>query len=511
MSILFFKLVGMSVTAGWLILAVVIARHILGKAPKGVTYILWMLVAVRLLCPFSPESDLSLVPSELHEVSTRQVKNSFLESLGISQGLLTGIWIIGVLLLLGYSLVSFIRLYSKLSTAVRLKDDVWQSEYVKTPFILGICSPKIYVPYRISEQQLAMVVAHERSHVRQKDHIIKLAAFILLAVYWFQPMVWVAYILLCRDIEIACDERVVKNMVPRERKVYSEALLSFSVSRHSIAACPVFFGEVGVKMRIKKILSYQKSPAFVRMGAAAACALLGVCFLTNPKQPDAVSALSDQVKPESLAPGSAGKVQQAMASEMTSSQESNASDEKEETEVLLRADRTVDISVQKVEPDSTCIVASITDSKVPEGNKEQQEISNSSKDDVDQTNISKDDAGDVGNYEEEEKPAEAESSKDQIGQVGNGSSGNEAESDKTEDEDDKAETDGTEDEVDETESDGTEDADGADSETTEQDGSESIVDPEKEESSKDDTGQEDTSQDESLPGETSEDKTIERQ
>ena len=259
-------------------------------------------------------------------------------------------------------------------------------------------------------------------------------------------------------------------------------MLSFSVSRHSIAACPVFFGEVGVKMRIKKILSYQKSPAFVRMGAAAACALLGVCFLTNPKQPDAVSALSDQVKPESLAPGSAGKVQQAMASEMTSSQESNASDEKEEAEVLLRADRTVDISVQKVEPDSTCIVASITDSKVPEGNKEQQEISNSSKDDVDQTNISKDDAGDVGNYEEEEKPAEAESSKDQIGQVGNGSSGNEAESDKTEDEDDKAETDGTEDEVDETESDGTEEADGADSETTEQDGTESIVDPEKEES-----------------------------
>ncbi|MGN0170811.1 MAG: M56 family metallopeptidase [Lachnospiraceae bacterium] len=458
MSVLFFKLVGMSITAGWLILAVMIARHILKKAPKGVNYILWMLVAVRLLCPFLPKSDLSLVPGGLHRVSTRQVENLILEKQGVGQELFTGIWIVGMLLLLGYSLISFIRLKLKLRTAVRLKEDVWQSEYVKTPFILGICSPKIYVPYHISEQQLTMVVAHERSHAKQKDHVIKLAAFILLAVYWFSPMVWAAYILLCRDIEIACDERVVKDMMPRERKMYSEALLSFSVSRHAIAACPVFFGEVGVKMRIKKILSYKKSSAFVRMEAAAACALLGICFLTNPKEPEAVTALSDQSQPDVLsaqadkatpqaAAGAEERVLVATGLEATSSQESNASDVKVETKKADNKEARETITSPTDEAlQSDILRDDVNPSEVETGS--DKNPAGSGKDETDpgkdasdsnkaEADPDKDEAGNADASLEEVEQIEPESSKDEISQVGSGST----QTDKPEMEEENAEDD----------------------------------------------------------------------
>jgi len=283
MNKLFLELLNMSLTAGILIVVVAVARHLLQKAPKNVYYVLWAMVAVRLVCPVALESSFSLVPSQIGKVSTRQVGNAFLSKAGLTTEPFVVIWIAGVLIMLGYSTVRYIRLYTRMCTAIRLRDDVWQSEYVITPFVFGFRNPKIYVPYGICEEQLQMVVAHEHAHLRHQDHIIKLIAFVILAVYWFNPLVWLAFVLLCRDIEVACDERVVKHMSRKQRKIYSEALLSLSVSGKSIAACPVCFGEVGVKMRIKKILSYQKSSLFTRANAAIACFLVAICFLSNPE------------------------------------------------------------------------------------------------------------------------------------------------------------------------------------------------------------------------------------
>lgn len=315
MNKLFLELVNMSLTAGWLIIAVAMARHMLKKAPKNVYYVLWAMVAVRLVCPFSIESSLSLIPNQTDLVSTRQVQNSFLGENGITTEHFTVVWLAGALIFLGYSGICYIRLYSKMCTAIRLRDDIWQSEFVLSPFVVGIVNPKIYVPYDISDEELQMVVAHERAHLKQRDHIIKLFAYVILAIYWFNPLVWVAYILLCRDIEIACDERVVKDMSLQQRKMYSEALLSLSVSNYSIAACPIFFGEVGVKMRIKRILGYRKSSLGVRVQAVAACILLGVCFLSNPEKASGEPKKGADLAKKELTKGT------------NSSQESNVSDD----------------------------------------------------------------------------------------------------------------------------------------------------------------------------------------
>jgi len=315
MTNLFLKLVNMSIAAGILILAVAIARHILTKAPKNIIYILWGMVAIRLLCPVSIESSFSLIP---RVVSTRQVTASISETDSMLGDYFMVIWLCGALIMFGYSLISYVKMYSRLCTSIRLRDDIWQSEFIDTPFIFGVIKPKVYVPYGISESELQMVLAHEYSHLKQKDHLIKLFAFLILSVYWFNPLVWVAYILLCRDIEIACDERVVKNMLPKERKMYSEALLSLSTSNYTIAACPIFFGEVGVKMRIKKILTYKKSSPHIRVQAAAACVLLGVCFLSNPQQ--AHTKLTKVAKDTEPADN------KLVAKEAISPQESNASE-----------------------------------------------------------------------------------------------------------------------------------------------------------------------------------------
>lgn len=314
MTKLFLELLNMSLTAGILIVVVALARHLLQKAPKNVYYVLWAMVAVRLVCPIVIESSFSLVPSQIGKVSTRQVESSFFGRMGITANHFVVVWIAGVLIMLGYSLIRYIRLYTRMCTAIRLKDDIWQSEYVITPFVFGFCNPRIYVPYNIPEEQLQMVVLHEHAHLRQKDHVIKLIAFVILSVYWFNPLVWLAFILLCRDIEVACDERVVKHMSRRERKLYSEALLSLSVSGKTIAACPVCFGEVGVKMRIKRILSYKKSSLGTRAEAVIACFLVAVCFLSNPE----TAALKEKI----FVP----KQKKEVAKETLTKQESNASD-----------------------------------------------------------------------------------------------------------------------------------------------------------------------------------------
>ena len=310
MEAVFLKLVNLSIAAGWLVLAVVVLRWMFRKAPRWIFCILWALVALRLVCPISVESALSLIPSaqtlppEILHTATPQINSGISainsavnpvlsQSMAPAPGdsvnptqvwtfLLSCIWIVGMAAMALYALVSYGRIKRRVGTATLLRDNIRQSEYVDSPFVLGLFRPVIYLPYQVESGDLEYVIAHERAHIRRKDHWWKPLGFLLLCVYWFNPLLWIAYVLLCRDIEGACDEKVIREMGLEDRRGYSTALLNCSVRRRSIAACPLAFGEVGVKERVKSVMHY-KRPAFWLVAAAlAACAAAAVCFLTNP-------------------------------------------------------------------------------------------------------------------------------------------------------------------------------------------------------------------------------------
>ena len=313
MNELFLKIINMSISASWLILAVLILRLVLKKAPKWVNVLLWGIVAVRLICPLSFESALSLIPSsetipldiEMAAKPTidsgvpaiNSVVNPVLSSFAPPQHVLTSanplqiwipilniIWLIGVGSLLLYTAVSYWRLCRKVDTAVRYKDNIFQSENVSSPFVLGIIKPRIYLPFNMNGQDLEHVVAHEQAHICRKDHWWKPLGFFLLTIHWFNPLIWWAYVLLCRDIELACDEKVIKGLSNEQRADYTQALVACSVNRRMIAACPLAFGEVGVKERVKSVMNYKKPAFWVIIIAVIICVGVAVCFLTNPKQ-----------------------------------------------------------------------------------------------------------------------------------------------------------------------------------------------------------------------------------
>lgn len=312
MSDLFLKIVNMSISASWLVVAVLILRLVLKKAPKWVNVLLWGIVAVRLICPFSFESALSLIPSAetfpekiisgpSFDVQTgiTPIDNRINDYLGdryfegvtvpTNNGnnvmtILTIVWIIGILLLVAYTVISYWRLHREIDTAVRYKDSIFQSENVSSPFVLGIINPRIYLPFSMNEQDMEHVVAHEQAHIRRKDHWWKPLGFLLLTIHWFNPLMWLAYVLLCRDIELACDEKVIKGLSNEQRADYTQALVACSVNRRMIAACPLAFGEVGVKDRVKSVMNYKKPAFWVIILAVIACVIVAVCFLTNPKQ-----------------------------------------------------------------------------------------------------------------------------------------------------------------------------------------------------------------------------------
>ena len=312
MSDLFLKIVNMSISASWLVVAVLILRLILKKAPKWVNVLLWGIVAVRLICPFSFESALSLIPSAetfpekiisgpSFDVQTgiTPIDNRINDYLGdryfegvtvpTNNGnnvmtILTIVWIIGILLLVAYTVISYWRLNRKVDTAVHYKDSIFQSENVSSPFVLGIINPRIYLPFSMNEQDMEHVVAHEQAHIRRKDHWWKPLGFLLLTIHWFNPLMWLAYVLLCRDIELACDEKVIKRLSNEQRADYTQALVACSVNRRMIAACPLAFGEVGVKDRVKSVMNYKKPAFWVIIIAVIVCVGVAVCFLTNPKQ-----------------------------------------------------------------------------------------------------------------------------------------------------------------------------------------------------------------------------------
>ena len=314
MSDLFLKIVNMSISASWLVLAVLLLRIVFKKAPKWANVLLWGIVAVRLICPFSIESALSLIPSAETiplniELDTTPAINSgipvinavvnpaisqsntpangaSINPLQITVGIFENIWILGVAALLFYTAISYWRLRRKVSEATVLRDNIYQSENVASPFVLGMIKPRIYLPYGMNEQNLRHVVAHEQAHIRRRDHWWKPLGFLLLTIHWFNPLMWLAYILLCRDIELACDEKVIKELGSEQRADYTQALVACSVNRRMIAACPLAFGEVGVKERVKSVMNYKKPAFWIIVLSVIACVVVAVCFLTDPSTPE---------------------------------------------------------------------------------------------------------------------------------------------------------------------------------------------------------------------------------
>lgn len=342
----FLKLLNMSITASYLVLAICVLRLIWRKAPKWFFCFLWCLVGLRLVCPVSLQSPWSLIPDAepvavewLEEqdmvaegqVSEEDISNAVAVSQEVAAGellfpealhtspsdevvenpganssqntdkssvymLVTVLWLLGMVVLLSYTVVTYLRLKLRMQDAVHLQDNIYQSEKVESPFVLGIVAPHIYLPFKIDDESRSYVIAHEQAHIKRGDHFSKPIVFLLLTIYWFNPFIWLAYMLFCRDIELACDEHVMKDMDIARRKSYSTALLNLSISRRSIAACPLAFGEVGIATRIRNALNYTKPTKWI----VGICVVLGVivvvCFLTNPgtEEPEGTSQATNQ-------------------------------------------------------------------------------------------------------------------------------------------------------------------------------------------------------------------------
>lgn len=310
MSELFLKIINMSISAGWLMLAVLLLRQILKKAPKWVSVLLWGMVAIRLICPFSIESVLSLMPSaetvspeimmdRTPEISTGigsldTVVNPIITQafapapltsanpLQIWIPVCANLWILGIAVMLIYTAVSYLMLRRRVAAATCFQNNIYLSEHVDSPFVLGIFKPRIYLPVRMDGNCLEHVIAHEQAHIRRKDHWWKPLGFLLLALHWFNPLMWLGYILLCKDIELACDEKVIKEMDNESKADYTQALLQCSVDRRVIAACPLAFGEVGIKERVRSVMHYKKPAFWIIAVAMVACVTVAACLLTDP-------------------------------------------------------------------------------------------------------------------------------------------------------------------------------------------------------------------------------------
>lgn len=311
MTEVFLKIVNMSISASWIVLAVLLLRILLKKAPKWIMVLLWGVVAVRLICPFSIESVMSLIPSAetispeimreanpsidtgisiINNTINPIINNSFTPAPETGENplqtwipVLSVVWIIGIGILLVYTLVSYWRVRRRVCTAVLLRENVYQSESVVSPFVLGVIKPKIYIPFNMGKQDEELVIAHEQAHINRKDHWWKPLGFLILTLHWFNPFMWLGYVLLCRDIELACDEKVIKELNTEQKADYMQTLLTCSVNRRMIAVCPLAFGEVGIKDRVSSVLNYKKPALWIIVVAIIASAAVAVCFLTNPR------------------------------------------------------------------------------------------------------------------------------------------------------------------------------------------------------------------------------------
>ena len=311
MAAVFLKLLNLSISASWLVLAVLVLRLVSKRSPKWMNVLLWGIVALRLMLPFSIESALSLIPSAETvspavvqfdpaptitsgvNIIDNAVNPSLSEHFAAAPTMsvnplyvwtyLAGwVWLIGLGAMLLYALVSYLRLRRRVSVSLHIQDNIYLCDAISSPFILGVVKPRIYLPSGLDEVQQQNVLSHERAHLARRDHWWKPLGFALLAVYWFNPVLWLAYTLLCRDIEMACDERVIRTMDESAVKTYSTVLLACSMPRKAVITCPLAFGEVGVKERVKNALHYKKPAFWVVAASVAVCVVVAVCFLTNP-------------------------------------------------------------------------------------------------------------------------------------------------------------------------------------------------------------------------------------
>ena len=312
MAAVFLKLLNLSISASWLVLAVLVLRLVSKRSPKWMNVLLWGIVALRLVLPFSIESALSLIPSA-ETVSPAAVQfdpaptitsgvsvidnavnpslsehfsavpTASVNPLYVWTEIAGWVWLIGLGAMLLYALVSYLRLRRRVSVSLPIQDHIYLCDAISSPFILGVVKPHIYLPSGLDEVQRQNVLSHEQAHLARRDHWWKPLGFALLAVYWFNPVLWLAYALLCRDIELACDERVIRTMDESAVKTYSTVLLACSMLRKAAITCPLAFGEVGVKERVKNALHYKKPAFWVVAASVAVCVVVAVCFLTNPR------------------------------------------------------------------------------------------------------------------------------------------------------------------------------------------------------------------------------------
>jgi len=386
---LFLRLFNMSITASWLILAVLVVRPFLSKAPKWIRGILWGLVGVRLMFPISFESVWSLIPSKEILVpnaveGAAPTFTSGIEAVDVSvntylqqrasvemiaaarnefplENVFLGIWLLGIFGFVLYSIFSYLQLHRLVLDAVKYQDNIFQSERITSPFVLGVVKPRIYVPYHLDEEALACVTAHERAHIKRKDHLIKPLGFMLVSVHWFNPIVWVAYYYLCQDIELACDEKVIHELGFDKKKVYSQTLLECSAERHFVRACPVAFGEIGVGKRVKNILEMKKTKIGIVVAALLVCVVVAVCFLSNPQSEemdvvakDHVAASANQEADEQQEKAEQAKEdtlkaeQDAKEAEQARKEAEETSQAQQEQETVLKANETAE-QVQEAE------------------------------------------------------------------------------------------------------------------------------------------------------------------
>lgn len=311
MEKLFLEILNMSITASWIALAVIIVRLLFKNLPKSFNTVLWAFVGIRLVLPFSFKSSLSVIPSAdtisqdiiysetptiqsgipaINSAVNSALADTFTPQVGASANPLqivtyiaTVLWILGIALMLIYALVSYIKIKKEVSERLLVSKNVYVCDRISSPFILGVIKPKIYLPSDINESDISFVTAHEKTHIKRLDHIWKPLGFLLLAVYWFNPVLWLSYILLCKDIEFACDEKVLKQMGEDNKKAYANALVNCSAKQRLVTACPVAFGETDVKGRVKNMLKYKKPAVIVVIISVILSVLIAVCVLTDPE------------------------------------------------------------------------------------------------------------------------------------------------------------------------------------------------------------------------------------
>lgn len=309
MDKLFLTLINMSITSSYVILCVILTRFFLKKAPKIYSYCLWSVVLLRLTIPFSFQSIFSFIrintkaiPVDIMYSPVQQINSGIrvidsvvnnslpapavvasVNPMQIWIWLGQSIWILGLIVLVIYSIVTTVRLSKKLKSSLNMSNNIYENNSIKTPFVFGLVNPKIYLPKDLLETELEYIIKHEQKHIKRFDHIIKFIAFVVVSIHWFNPLVWLSFFLMTEDMELSCDEKVINELGNGIKKDYSSSLLSLSTGRKIVCGSPLAFGENNTKARIKNILNYKKPTFWISIVAFLVIVVVGLALLSNPK------------------------------------------------------------------------------------------------------------------------------------------------------------------------------------------------------------------------------------